>query len=131
MATEQGKLIHTGHLILSALTSAILVCTGLFGGWLIIFIIMNAAGKALLVGMNYLAWPIAFPLLSFPVIFLLMLIIIPMFRQPYPEILSNKGFLFGILIPTFISAMVLMLVTCPLENGGTVLTTGWDGFNSR
>ncbi len=131
MTVNQGKLKNIGQLLLSALTGAIIICAALFVGWFIAFILMGVIGKSLLVGMNYLAWPIAFPLLSFPFIFLLMLIIIPMFRQPFPEILGYNRFLFGILIPTFIIAMTLMLATCPLENGGTLLTTGWDGFASQ
>ncbi|NIR94927.1 MAG: hypothetical protein GWO08_15055, partial [Gammaproteobacteria bacterium] len=95
----------------------IIICAALFVGWFIGFIIMGAIGKSLLVGMNYLAWPIVFPLFSLPVIFLLMLIIIPIFKQPYPEILGYNRFLFGVLMPIFIIAMVLMFATCPLEQG--------------
>ncbi len=92
---------------------------------------MDAIDKSLLVGMNYLAWPIVFPLFSLPVIFLLMLIIIPVFKQPYPEILSHNRFLFGALLPIFIIAMGLMFATCPLEQGGTLLSVGWDGFSNQ
>jgi hypothetical protein len=118
-----------GHLLLSAATCAILTSVAQFGIWFISFIIMTRViGKALLVGMNYLAWPIAFPLLSLLVVFPVMLIIIPLFRQPFPDILSHPGFLFGILIPTMMISIAIMFATCPLENGGTLLTTGWDAF---
>jgi hypothetical protein len=118
-----------GHLLLSAATCAILTSVAQFGIWFIGFIIMTRViGKALLVGMNYLAWPIVFPLLSLLVVFPVMLIIIPLFRQPFPDILSHPAFLFGMLIPTIIISIAIMFATCPLENGGTLLTTGWDAF---
>lgn len=118
-----------GHLLLSAATCAILTSVAQFGIWFIGFIIMTRViGKALLVGMNYLAWPIVFPLLSLLVVFPVMLIIIPLFRQPFPDILSHPVFLFGLLIPTIIISIAIMFATCPLENGGTLLTTGWDAF---
>ncbi len=131
METKQRTAKNFGHLLLSALTGAIIICAALFVGWFIGFIIMGAIGKSLLVGMNYLAWPIVFPLFSLPVIFLLMLIIIPIFKQPYPEILGYNRFLFGVLMPIFIIAMVLMFATCPLEQGGTLLTLGWEGFANQ
>ena len=119
----------SGHLLLSAATCAIMTSVIQFGIWFISFIIMTRIiGKTLLVGMNYLAWPIVFPLLSLPVTFSLMLVIIPLFQQPYPEILSHSAFLFGILIPTIIVSIAVMFLTCPLENGGTLLTTGWAAF---
>lgn len=122
-------MIKLGHLLLSAATCAILISVVQFGAWFISFIIMTRViGKALLVGMNYLAWPIVFPLLSWLVVFPLMLIIIPWFRQPFPEILSHRVFLFGILIPAMLVATAMMFATCPLENGGTLLTTGWAAF---
>lgn len=118
-----------GHLLLSAATCAILTSVAQFGIWFIGFIIMTRViGKALLVGMNYLAWPIYFPLLSLLVVFPVMLIIIPLFRQPFPDILSHPAFLFGLLIPTIIISIAIMFATCPLENGGTLLTSGWDAF---
>lgn len=118
-----------GHLLLSAATCAILTSVAQFAVWFISFIIMTKIiGKALLVGMNYLAWPIAFPLLSLLVVFPILLIVIPFFRQPYPEILSHPAFLFGILIPIMIISIAVMFATCPLENGGTLLTTGRDAF---
>ena len=118
-----------GHLLLSAATCAILVSVAQFGIWFISFIIMTRLiGKALLVGMNYFAWPIVFPLLSLLVIFPVMLIIIPLFRKPFPDILSHPGFLLGILIPAMIISTAIMFATCPLENGATLMTTGWDAF---
>ena len=124
-----GTMKNLGHLLLSAATCAILTSVAQFGIWFISFIIMTKIiGKALMVGMNYLAWPIAFPLLSFPIIFLIMLIIIPFFRQPYPGILAHSAFLYGILLPTIIISTAVMFATCPLENGGTLLTTGRDAF---
>jgi hypothetical protein len=118
-----------GHLLLSAATCAILVSVAQFGTWFISFIIMDRLiGKALLVGMNYLAWPVVFPLLSLLVVFPFMLIIMPLFKKPFPDILSHPGFLFGILIPVMLVATAVMFATCPLENGGTLLTTGWDAF---
>ena len=131
MDTKRTIAKKFSHLLLSALTGTVIICVALFVGWFIAFIIMDAIGKSLLVGMNYLAWPIAFPLLSFPIIFVLFLVIMPMFKKPYPEILGHNRFLFGILIPVFIFSMVLMLATCPLENGGTLLSTGWDGFANQ
>jgi hypothetical protein len=118
-----------GHLLLSAATCAILVSVVQFGVWFISFIIMDRLiGKALLVGMNYLAWPVVFPLLSMMVIFPVMLFIIPLFRKPFPDILSYRIFLFGVLIPTMMISSAIMFATCPLENGQTLLTSGWDAF---
>jgi len=118
-----------GHLLLSAATCAILTSVAQFGVWFISFVIMTKIiGKTLLVGMNYLAWPIAFPLLSLLVVFPIMLFVIPFFRQPFPEILSHPAFLFGILIPTMIISIAVMFATCPLENGGTLLTTRREAF---
>ena len=131
MGIDTGKFNRLGQLALSALTGAVIVCAALFGGWFFAFIIMRFVGTSMLVGMNYLAWPIAFPLFSFPVIFLLLLVVIPFFRQPYPEILAHKGFLFAVMLPVFLVAMALMLATCPLETGGTLLTDGWKGFSSQ
>ena len=117
------------HLLLSATTCAILVSVVQFGVWFISFIIMDRLiGKALLVGMNYLAWPVVFPLLSMMVIFPVMLMIIPLFRKPFPDILSYRTFLFGVLIPTMMISSAIMFATCPLENGETLLTSGWDAF---
>jgi hypothetical protein len=113
---------------IAAATSAILVAGSLFGGWFITFIIMRLIGKSLLVGMNYLTWPIVFPLMAFPAIFLLMLFIIPCFRHPYRDILTHRGFVFGVLLPMLLVAILTMLATCPLDNGGTLLTRGWDAF---
>lgn len=131
MTAETTNLRRLGHLALSALTGAFIIGAALFMGWFVTFIIMDFIGTALLVGMYYLAWPIAFPLFAIPFIFLLLLAIIPMFKQPFPDILGYLPFLFGILIPIFIVAFAVMLATCPLENGGTLLTTGWDGFSRR
>lgn len=118
-----------GHLLLSAATCAVLVSVAQFVLWFVGFIIMTRLiGKALLVGMNFLAWPIVFPLLSLLVIFPVMLIIIPLFRKPFPDILSYSVFLFGILIPTTVISIAIMFATCPLENGETLLTSGWDAF---
>lgn len=120
---------NLGHLLLSAATGAVLVGVAQFSVWFIAFIIMTRIiGKTLLVGMNYLAWPVVFPLLSMLVIFPLLMIIMPFFRQPYPEILAYPAFLFGILVPTIIISTAVMFAICPLENGGTLLTTGWDAF---
>lgn len=129
MKTVSDKLKKPRALLLSAATCAVLVSAAQFVAWFAGFIIMTRlAGKALLVGMNYLAWPIAFPLLSLLVVFPIMLFVIPFFRQPFPEILSHAAFLFGILIPTMIISIAVMFATCPLENGGTLLTTGREAF---
>jgi hypothetical protein len=118
-----------GHLVLSAASCAFLVSVAQFGAWFVSFIIMTRLiGKALLVGMNYLAWPIVFPLLSLLVVFPVMLIVIPLFRKPFPDILSHPAFLFGILIPTMMISIAIMFAICPLENGATLLTSGWDAF---
>ena len=130
MKTDEADTMNKlGHLLLSAATCAILVSVAQFGVWFISFIIMTRViGKALLVGMNYLAWPVAFPLLSLLVIFPVMLIIIPLFQKPFPDILSHPAFLFGILVPTMVISIAIMFATCPLENGATLLTAGWDAF---
>ncbi len=118
-----------GHLLLSAATCAILTSVVQFGVWFITFIIMDRLiGKALLVGMNYLAWPVVYPLLSLLVVFPVMLIIIPLFGKPFPDILSYRTFLFGILIPTMMISSAIMFATCTLETGKTLLTSGWDAF---
>lgn len=129
MKTVSDKLKKPRALLLSAATCAVLVSAAQFVAWFAGFIIMTRlAGKALLVGMNYLAWPIVFPLLSLLVVFPIMLIIIPWFRQPFPDLLSHPAFLLAILLPTTVIAIAAMFATCPLETGGTLLTTGWDAF---
>ena len=130
MQTDEADTMNKlGQLLLSAATCAALVSVAQFGIWFISFIIMDRlVGRALLVGMNYLAWPIAFPLLSLPVVFPVMLIVIPRFRKPFPEILSHPLFLFGILVPVMMVSTAIMFATCPLENGETLLTSGWNAF---
>lgn len=128
MPTSPLKLRSYGQLLLAAFTAALLVCAALFVGWFMAFVMMGAIGKSLLVGMYYLAWPIAFPLLAMPVVFLLMLGLIPLFQEPYPKILGHAPFLFGILLPVFLIAMMVMLATCPLDVGGTLLSRGGDAF---
>lgn len=129
MTDEADTMNKLAHLLLSAATCALLVSVAQFGTWFISFIIMTRlVGKALLVGMNYLAWPVVFPLLSILAVFPFMLVIIPLFRKPFPDILSHRAFLFGILIPTMVISIAIMFATCPLENGRTLLTSGWDAF---
>ena len=128
MAIESQNKNSFWHLALSAVTGAILVAGSLFGGWFLSFIIMRFVGKSLLVGMNYLAWPIVFPIMVFPVAFLLFFFTIPLYRHPYRNILENRWFLFGELLPILFIALALMFATCPLDIGGTLLTRGWEAF---
>lgn len=128
MSAKPAKLKIFSHLLLAAFTAALLICAALFVGWLIAFVIMGIIGKSLLVGMYYLAWPIVFPLFALPAVFLLLLGLIPLFKQPFPEILGHGPFLFGILLPMFLIAMALMLATCPLDAGGTLLSRGGQAF---
>lgn len=128
MSAHPVKLNTFGHLLLAGLTAALILCAALFVGWFIAFIVMDAIGRTLLVGMYYLAWPIVFPLFAFPALFLLLLAVLPFFKQPYPEILGHGPFLFGLLVPVFVVAMALMLATCPLDAGGTLVSRGWEAF---
>lgn len=113
---------------LVAASGAGLVAGVLFGGWFVSFALMGLAGHSLLVGMNYLVWPIIFPMMAFPTVFLLLIPIARLFRRPYRQLLSLPKFHLGVLLPTALLALALMLATCPLDSGGTFLTRGWGAF---
>lgn len=121
---SQGLLDHG----LVAATGALLVTAVMFGGWFASFALMEVIGHSLLVGMNYLVWPIIFPMMAFPVVFLFLIPVIRLFRPPYRQLLSQPKFHLGALLPIALLALALMLATCPLDIDGTFLTRGWEAF---
>jgi len=128
MKSEPKKDDNLLDLGLAAAAGALLVAGVLFGGWFASFALMGLVGHSLLVGMNYLVWPIIFPLMAFPVVFLLLMPIVRLLRRPYRGLLSQPGFYLGVLLPITLLALALMLATCPLDSGGTFLTRGWGAF---
>ncbi len=110
-----------GNLLLAILLGTVTVCAGLFGGWLVTFAVLSRLELAPRVGMYYLAWPIAYPLLAaLPVAVVLALALVRA-GPPYTQALSRPGFIWGVLLPIGVVAFAIMLLTCPLETGGTLL----------
>lgn len=108
-------------LLLAALRGTLQLCAGLFGGWLVFFALADAVDMAPLVGMNYLAWPIAFPLLAALPLAVLVALLLRIGGPPYRARLRDPRFRWGVLLPVGLLTFAVMLLTCPLETGGTLL----------
>ncbi|NCF11607.1 MAG: hypothetical protein GWP66_13210 [Gammaproteobacteria bacterium] len=108
-------------LLVATLLGTLQICAGLFGGWLLFFVLADAVDMAPLVGMYYIAWPIAFPLLSALPIAVVLALLLVRTGPPYTAALRRPRFLWGVLLPIGIVAFAVMLLTCPLETGGTLL----------
>jgi len=104
------------------------VCAAQFGLWMASFAVMSLFGVYLLTGMYFLAWPIVFPIFTFPAVFLIFMLIIPIFRQPYLSVLADYRFWVAVAIPILLVAFMLMVATCPLEIGGNLWTRGLEAF---
>jgi len=110
-----------GNLLAAILFGTATICAGLFGGWLLFFALFSRLDLVPPVGMYYLAWPIVFPLFAaLPVAVLLTLLLVRA-GPPYIQALRRPAFTWGVLLPVGAIAFVIMLLTCPLETGGTLL----------
>ena len=115
-------------LLTAAAIGAVSVCAAQFGLWMVFFAVMSMFGVYLLTGMYFLAWPIIFPIYTFPVVFLVFIFIIPIFRQPYLSVRAGYRFWAAVAIPILLTAFMLMVATCPLEIGGNLWTRGFEAF---
>jgi len=118
-------------LLMVALIGAGSVCASQFGLWLIFFAVTSMFGVYLLTGMYFLAWPIIFPIYTFPAVFILLLIIIPMFRKSYIGVLGGYQFWLIVLLPVLLFSFTIMVATCPLDIGGNLWTRGFDAFGTN
>jgi hypothetical protein len=118
-------------LLMVAAIGAGSVCVSQFGLWLIFFAVTSLFGVYLLTGMYYLAWPIVFPIFAFPVVFILLLIIIPMLRKPYLGVLTGYPFWITVILPVILIAFTIMVATCPLETGENLWTQGFEAFGTN
>jgi len=123
---KQGKSFW--KLPAAAAIAAAGVCAAQFGLWMASFAVMSLFGVYLLTGMYFLAWPIVFPIFTFPAVFLIFMLIIPIFRQPYLNVLADYRFWVAVAIPILLVAFMLMVSTCPLEIGGNLWTRGLEAF---
>ena len=110
-----------GELLDATLRGTLQLCAGLFVGWLLFFALTARLDLAPPVGMNYLAWPIAFPLLAALPLAALLALLLRITGPPYGAALSQPRFRWGVLLPVGLLAFAAMLLTCPLETGGTLL----------
>ena len=106
------------------------VCMAQFALWMVFFAVTSLFGIYLLTGMYFLAWPIVFPICTFPVAFALLLIILARVRKPYLRVLSNYRFWVAIILPVVLVAFAVMVATCPLDIGGTLWTRGFEAFGT-
>jgi hypothetical protein len=109
-----------GDLLVATLRGTLGICAGLFGGWMILFAVGSRLDFAPPVGMYYLAWPIAFPLLAALPIGAALALLLLGAGPPYRAALRRPGFRFGVLLPLGLVAFAVMLLSCPLETGGTL-----------
>ncbi|MDX1594237.1 MAG: hypothetical protein R3298_08310 [Gammaproteobacteria bacterium] len=108
--------------LLAATAAATLqVCAGLFAGWLVFFVLADAVDRAPPVGMYYLAWPIAFPILAALPLAVVLVPLLARAGPPYMAALRRARFRWGVLLPVGLVAFAVMVLTCPLETGGTLL----------
>ena len=114
----------------AAAVGAASVCAALFALWLVFFAATSLFGIYLLTGMYFLAWPIVFPICTFPVVFLLLLVILPLLRKPYLQVLSGYHFWLTIILPLVMAAFTVMVFTCPLDIGGNLWTRGFEAFGT-
>jgi len=112
----------------AAATAAASVCAAQFGLWMAFFAVTSLFGVYLLTGMYFLAWPIVFPIFTFPAVFLIFMFIIPIFRKPYLSVLADYRFWTAVAVPILLVAFMVMVATCPLEIGGNLWTRGFEAF---
>lgn len=112
-----------GKLLLATLLATLTVLAGLFGGWMLFFALLSRSDWAPQVGMYYLAWPIVFPLFAALPLAVVLAIALGVTGPPYLESLRRPRFTWGVLLPIGAVAFAIMLLTCPLESGGTLLDT--------
>jgi hypothetical protein len=117
-------------LLAAAAIGSVGVCAAQFGLWMVFFAVTSLLGVYLLSGMYFLAWPIVFPIYTFPVVFLVFLFVIPMFRKPYLSVLAGYRFWTAVVIPIILIAFTVMVGTCPLEIGGNLWTRGVEAFGN-
>jgi len=130
MGRQQKKDKSVWKLLAAAAIAAAGVCAAQFALWMVFFAATSLIGVYLLTGMYFLAWPIVFPIYTFPMAFLLFLFIIPIFRKPYLQVLAGFRFWTVVAIPIILVAFTLMIATCPLEIGGNLLTRGFEAFGT-
>ena len=128
MRQQQKKAKSVWQLMAAAAIGAAGVCAAQFGLWMAFFAVTSLFGVYLLTGMYFLAWPIIFPIYTFPVVFLVFMFIIPIFRQPYLSVLTDYRFWTAVAVPILLVAFMLMVSTCPLEIGGNLWTRGLEAF---
>ena len=116
-----------GRLLLASGAVTFLWLAALFGGWLVSFAVLTVIGINFLVGMNFLVWPIIFPMFSALPIFILLSMLIPLFPGSYLDVFKNKSFIVVVLVLILLS-LLIMFATCPLDIGGTFLTQGLNAF---
>ena len=104
------------------------LCAAQFGLWMAFFAVTSLFGVYLLTGMYFLVWPIIFPIYTFPAVFLVFMLIIPIFRQPYLSVLADYRFWTAVAVPILLVAFMIMVATCPLEIGGNFWTRGFEAF---
>ncbi len=110
-----------GALLLATMRGTLTVCAGLFGGWMVFFAVGSRFDFAPPVGMNYLAWPIVFPLAAALPIALLLALLLSRAGPPYAAVLQRPRFRWAVLLPVWLVAFAAMLLSVPLETGGTLL----------
>lgn len=130
MERQQKKDKGVWKLLAAAAIAAAGVCAAQFGLWMVFFAATSLFGVYLLTGMYFLAWPIVFPIYTFPIVFLLFLVIIPIFHKPYLHVLADYRFWAAVAVPVLLVAFTLMIATCPLEIGGNLWTRGFEAFGT-
>ena len=127
---QQKKDKSCWKLLAAAAIAAAGVCSAQFALWMVFFAATSLIGVYLLTGMYFLAWPIVFPIYAFPVVFLLFLVIIPIFHKPYMHVLAGCRFWTAVAMPIILVAFTVMVATCPLDIGGNLWTRGFEAFGT-
>jgi hypothetical protein len=130
MGQQQRKDKSFWKLLAAAAIGAAGVCAAQFGLWMVFFAVTSLFGVYLLTGMYFLAWPVVFPIYTYPAAFLLFLFIIPKLRRPYLTVLTGYRFWAVVVIPVVLVAFTLMVATCPLDIGGNLWTRGFEAFGT-
>ena len=89
---------------------------------------MGALDVYLLVGMNYLAWPIVFPIMAALPLWALMFALAPLAGRMGPLGVRSRRFMLTVLLPVALLTLGVMLVTAPLDTSGTWWSEGAAGF---
>lgn len=118
-----------GKLAAGAFAGTLQVAAGLFIGWFVAFALMGVIGHSLLVGMYYLAWPIVFPIVATPAVFALLFVLLWQRPDGGPRTLVQRRFQLRVMLPLVLLGVLVMLATCPLDIGGTLLTRGREAFS--